>query len=137
MIITLSIIIVDFLVLSLNSVPFLPYHCAYLTFLIFRLRFRQQPPNYLMSSEKAEELRVVRGYKYPESIPECVICKRAKPPRYYHCRHCQRCVYRLDHHCNFIGNCVGQYNYKVYVHLLVNGFVHASMVTFIALWNWT
>ena len=31
---------------------------------------------------------------------------------------------------------MGQHNYKVYVHFLVNGFVHAALVSVIMLWNW-
>lgn len=63
------------------------------------------------------------------------MCKRAKPARYYHCRHCSRCVYRLDHHCNFIGNCVGYYNFKVYTHFLVHCCLHSLVVTIIIACN--
>lgn len=30
---------------------------------------------------------------------KCVLCKILRPPRAGHCRTCERCVYRLDHHC--------------------------------------
>lgn len=30
---------------------------------------------------------------------KCVLCKLMRPPRAGHCRTCQRCVHRLDHHC--------------------------------------
>lgn len=30
---------------------------------------------------------------------KCVVCKMTRPPRAGHCRTCERCVYRLDHHC--------------------------------------
>lgn len=30
---------------------------------------------------------------------ECVLCRTMRPPRAGHCRTCERCVYRLDHHC--------------------------------------
>lgn len=62
-------------------------------------------------------------------MAECGICHRAKPSRYYHCRHCNHCIYRLDHHCNFVGNCLGQHNSKVYVHLLLNALFHAIAET--------
>jgi len=42
----------------------------------------------------------------------------------------------MDHHCDFVGNCIGQYNYKVYVHLLINAFIHAFVVTCIIAWSW-
>lgn len=30
---------------------------------------------------------------------KCALCNVMRPPRAGHCRTCQRCVYRLDHHC--------------------------------------
>lgn len=30
---------------------------------------------------------------------KCVLCKIMRPPRAGHCRTCERCVHRLDHHC--------------------------------------
>ncbi|GAB2234169.1 hypothetical protein Drorol1_Dr00003407 [Drosera rotundifolia] len=37
----------------------------------------------------------------------CNFCKKPKPPRAHHCRSCGMCVLDMDHHCPFIGNCVG------------------------------
>ncbi|EEY55827.1 uncharacterized protein PITG_20533 [Phytophthora infestans T30-4] len=34
------------------------------------------------------------------------------PRRAHHCRECRRCVYEMDHHCPWINNCVGYYNYR-------------------------
>lgn len=30
---------------------------------------------------------------------KCALCKITRPPRAGHCRTCERCVHRLDHHC--------------------------------------
>jgi palmitoyltransferase len=48
----------------------------------------------------------------------CEICKASKPPRAHHCRRCARCVFRMDHHCVWIGNCVGYGNQKHFILLL-------------------
>lgn len=37
----------------------------------------------------------------------CITCRTVKGPRVKHCRHCDRCVFRMDHHCPWINNCVG------------------------------
>jgi len=48
----------------------------------------------------------------------CEMCKASKPPRAHHCRRCARCVFRMDHHCVWIGNCVGYGNQKHFILLL-------------------
>ena len=35
-----------------------------------------------------------------------------------HCENCKRCVNRYDHHCNYIGNCVGNGNKYIFYFLL-------------------
>nr|XP_043616839.1 probable protein S-acyltransferase 15 [Erigeron canadensis] len=44
----------------------------------------------------------------------CDKCSAYKPPRAHHCRTCRRCVLKMDHHCTWINNCVGQRNYKAF-----------------------
>jgi len=41
-----------------------------------------------------------------------------KPDRAHHCRICQTCVLRMDHHCPWIYNCVGYHNHKYFFLLL-------------------
>ena len=33
----------------------------------------------------------------------------------HHCRHCDRCVYEMDHHCPWINNCAGKRNMKPFL----------------------
>uniref|UniRef100_A0A3B0NFC3 Palmitoyltransferase n=1 Tax=Theileria annulata TaxID=5874 RepID=A0A3B0NFC3_THEAN len=49
----------------------------------------------------------------------CKICNVWKPDRTHHCSSCNRCVLNMDHHCPWIGNCVGFYNRKYFMQLLV------------------
>jgi len=57
----------------------------------------------------------------------CYQCRAFKPPRAHHCRVCRRCVLRMDHHCPWIGNCVG---HGTYAHFLR----YTTAVT-LASWN--
>ncbi|EEF31458.1 zinc finger protein, putative [Ricinus communis] len=52
-------------------------------------------------------------------MKQCEKCCTYKPPRAHHCRICRRCVLKMDHHCLWINNCVGYWNYKAFLILLL------------------
>ncbi|XP_048502387.1 protein S-acyltransferase 10 isoform X2 [Beta vulgaris subsp. vulgaris] len=41
----------------------------------------------------------------------CTYCNILQPPRAKHCHDCDKCVLQFDHHCVWLGTCIGQGNH--------------------------
>lgn len=49
----------------------------------------------------------------------CSLCQVWKPDRCHHCSSCNRCFLRMDHHCPWFACCIGFYNQKFFVQVLI------------------
>lgn len=62
----------------------------------------------------------------------CRECQLWRPHRCGHCHWCRRCVLRLDHHCLFVGTCIGERNMRFFAAFLLcagAAFLHGLVAT--------
>jgi len=67
-----------------------------------------------------------------QHLRTCNTCKIRRPPRCSHCRHCDNCILNFDHHCFWIGNCVGARNHRSFVGFLSCHAVCATLLAIVA-----
>ncbi|ANQ08281.1 Palmitoyltransferase [Plasmodium coatneyi] len=111
------------IILGVMSAPF--FVCYYWSF----IKFSFNNPGYVDTTWEANaeennipiEKRKIRNYT-PNKYTICDKCNfLVRPERAHHCRSCKRCVLKMDHHCPWIGTCVGERNLKFFFLFLFYG----------------
>ncbi|KAK7324797.1 hypothetical protein VNO77_28644 [Canavalia gladiata] len=65
----------------------------------------------------------------------CRVCRIFRPPRSCHCAICDNCVERYDHHCPWIGQCIGLRNHRFYIALVIFALIFYVYIFAFSCWR--
>ncbi|XP_031194486.1 probable palmitoyltransferase ZDHHC4 isoform X2 [Mastomys coucha] len=112
------------------SLPYLllPYVLLGVNLVFFTLTCAANPG----TITKANESLLLQVYKFDDVMfpknSRCSTCDLRKPARSKHCRVCDRCVHRFDHHCVWVNNCIGAWNIRYFLIYLLTLMASAAAI---------
>ncbi|KAL1774516.1 palmitoyltransferase ZDHHC7 [Sigmodon hispidus] len=102
----------DFWYSVVNGVIF---NCLVVLSLSSHLRTMLTDPGAVPKGNATKEYMESLQLKPGEVIYKCPKCCCIKPERAHHCSICKRCIWKMDHHCPWVNNCVGEKNQRFFM----------------------
>ena len=87
---------------------------------------------YAMDQENKSILTEKLKSDYQE-LSYCNTCEILRPPRSFHCSICGFCVEEHDHHCPWMGTCIGRRNTRYFVLFLFYTGLHALITALLSI----
>jgi len=78
----------------------------------------RQRRDYYYNTNRPALKYVINGHIF--TFNYCYSCSLYRPPRTSHCSLCDNCVERFDHHCLWLGTCIGKRNYRYFYFLTLS-----------------
>ncbi|KAM6161230.1 palmitoyltransferase ZDHHC3 isoform 1-T1 [Erethizon dorsatum] len=115
----------EFVVLFVMLIPSQDYAYSIINGIVFNLlaflalashcRAMLTDPGAVPKGNATKEFIESLQLKPGQVVYKCPKCCSIKPDRAHHCSVCKRCIRKMDHHCPWVNNCVGENNQKYFV----------------------
>uniref|UniRef100_H3AWS9 Palmitoyltransferase n=2 Tax=Latimeria chalumnae TaxID=7897 RepID=H3AWS9_LATCH len=121
----LLVVFAEFVVLFVMLVPSKDYVYSVINGILFNtlaflalashMRAMLTDPGAVPKGNATKEFIKSLSLKPGQVVYKCPKCCSIKPDRAHHCSVCKRCIRKMDHHCPWVNNCVGENNQKYFV----------------------